>query len=165
MASIVHDQESIHRLVERNKNNVYRLAMLYCKNRADADDIFQEVFLRYCKKQPVFDSQEHEKAWFIRVTVNCCKSLLRSAWFQKTTALEESIPAMTKEEQGLYTYIKELPPNYRVVIYLYFYQGYSLVEVADMMGKNQNTVRTYLFRAKRQLKEVLEKEEFVWSAE
>ncbi|MDO5293698.1 MAG: sigma-70 family RNA polymerase sigma factor [bacterium] len=164
MSSFEHNPESIHRLVKRNKNNVYRLALMYCKNKSDADDIFQEVFLRYCKHTPVFENDEHEKAWFLRVTVNCCKSLLKSAWFMRTTALEEEMPAMTKDEQELFTYLRQLPPNYKLVIYLHFYQGYSLVEVADIMGKNQNTIRTYLFRAKKQLKTILEKEEYTWNA-
>ena len=165
MENTTYDKKSIHQLVERNKNTVYRLALVYCKNQSDADDIFQEVFLKFCKKRPVFESEEHEKAWFIRVTINCCKSLLRSAWFQKTTALDETIPAMTRKEQELFEYIGKLPPNYKLVIYLHYYQGYSLVEVANLMGKNQNTIRTYLFRARKQLKDVLEKEEFTWNAE
>ena len=74
MENTTYDKKSIHQLVERNKNAVYRLALVYCKNQSDADDIFQEVFLKFCKKRPVFESEEHEKAWFIRVTINCCKS-------------------------------------------------------------------------------------------
>lgn len=163
MAKTYHDRESIHQLVERNKNNIYRLAILYCKNSADADDIFQEVFYRYCKTLPEFSSFEHEKAWFIRVTLNCCKNFVRSAWFRKTTALEEDLIQPESEEYELYEYLLKLPANYRTVIYLHYYQGYRLVEIAEMMGKKPSSIRTTLQRAKQKLKEEMVKEGLVWN--
>ena len=68
------------KVIEKYKDMVYRIAFSYCRNRSDADDVFQEVFLRYFRKAPVFKNAEHEKAWLIRVTVNCSKSVLMSPW-------------------------------------------------------------------------------------
>lgn len=157
------EAEQIHQLVERNKNNVYRLAFVYCKNHSDADDIFQEVFLRFCKAQPEFESLEHEKAWFLRVTINCCKSLLKSAWFRKTTALEDTLVYNTPENSHLLEEIMKLPQKYKTVIYLHFYEGYTLEEIAQMIEKNPSTVRTWLQRGKAALKTILEKEGEEWN--
>lgn len=139
------------------------MAFLYCKNHADADDIFQEVFIRYYKARPEFNSLEHEKAWFIRVTINCCKTLLKSAWFRKTTALDDTLIYNTPENQHLLEMIMKLPSKYKIVIYLYFYEGYSLEEIAQIMNKNASTVRTWMQRGKAALKQIIEKEDAEWS--
>ncbi len=156
-------KEELRQLVQRNKNNVYKMAYLYCKNHADADDIFQEVFLRYCKAKPEFQSLEHEKAWFLRITINCCKTLLKSAWFRKTTELDVELVYNTPESQMLIEHIMALPPKYKIVIYLHFYEGYTIEEISRMYGKNSSTMRTWLQRGKAMLKEILMKEEELWN--
>lgn len=98
-------------VIRRNSETVYRLAYSLVRSRSDANDIYQEVFLRYVRKKPVFDGQEHEKAWFLRVTVNCCKNYWKSPWMQRRSGLEEGVlekkhwkkehPAKTGTRTGL----------------------------------------------------------------
>lgn len=76
-------------IIERYKDTVFKIAYAYCKNKSDSEDVFQEVFLRYFRKGPVFKDTDHEKAWFVRVTINCCKKLLLSSWFRKVLPLED----------------------------------------------------------------------------
>lgn len=94
-----HDE--IKQIIERDGNMVYRLAYAQMKNSADADDVYQEVFYRYIRKQPVFENEEHEKAWFIRVTVNCSKTSLRSFWKTKVCELDESFEDIQVEKEDL----------------------------------------------------------------
>lgn len=95
-----HDE--IKQIIKRNSNAVYRLAYAQMKNSADADDVYQEVFYRYIKKQPIFENAEHERAWFIRVTVNCSKTSLRSFWKTKVCELDETFEDTKIEKEELF---------------------------------------------------------------
>ena len=112
-------------VIEKYKDMVYRIAFSYCRNRSDADDVFQEVFLRYFRKSPVFENAEHEKAWLIRVTVNCSKSVLMSPWRKHEVELDDSIHYEDKYESDLFRAVMQLPAKYRIVIELYYYEGIS----------------------------------------
>lgn len=132
--------------------------MVYLKNYADTEDIFQTVFLKYILSSTVFESDEHEKAWFIRVTINSCKDLLKSFFRKNTVSLDEVIPPseeITEEHREVLEAVLSLPAKYREVIYLHYYEGYSGVEIAEMLNKNVNTIYTLLNRAKEMLKKVL----------
>lgn len=142
-------------IIERYKDTVFKIAYTYCKNRNDAEDVFQEVFLRYFKKQPVFDSLEYEKAWFIRVTINCCKKLLLSSWFKKTLPLEDNLTFQTPEESDLFYAVMELPLKYRIVVHLFYYEDYKIRDIAGITSQKETTVATQLQRARQLLKNKL----------
>lgn len=123
-----------------------------------AEDVFQDVFLAFSKKCPKFKDAEHEKAWFIRVTINKTKNIVTSKWNQSVTNLEEDIPFDTEEKHEVYYLVQNLPRDYRTVIYLFYYEGYKVNEIAKLISKNENTVKTWLSRAREMLKINLEKE-------
>lgn len=139
-------------------DTVYRLAFAYTRNRADADDVFQEVFLRYFRRAPAFETEEHRKAWLLRVTINRCNSLLRSVWHRRTQGLEEAFPeaSFTPAETGVADAVNALPKKYRQVIYLYYIMGYDTAEIAALLHRPQNTVLSQMARARAMLKKTLE---------
>ncbi len=148
----------IEKTVIRNEDKLFRTALAFMGNKADAEDVLQDVFVKLIVKQPVFESLNHETAWLIKVTVNLCKSRLRSHWWKKTDPLLEDYPAQTDEQQGLLQTVIALPSKYRLVIHLYYYEGYSTKEIAKMISKKESTVREQLTRARRMLKQYLEGE-------
>ncbi len=152
--------DSFETLVERYETTLYRAALAVVGNVHDAEDAVQETFLKvYEGKNPIFETVDHEKAWLIKVTVNCCKNKLLSAWFRKTVPLLETIPARSSEEAGLMEQVLELAPKYRTVIHLYYYEGYSTAEIAAILGKPEGTVRSLMSRARKQLKVSMEGED------
>lgn len=139
--------------MNRHGDMVYRLGLLYLKNEQDAQDIFQEVFLRLFEKDPVFASEEHLKAWLITVTTNCCKNLLRTVWYRRTVPLDELRETVADEEQAdMISRLFCLPLKYRQVLYLYYYEGYSTEEISSMLHIKSATVRTQLKRGRELLK-------------
>lgn len=137
---------------------VYRLAFARTGTRHDADEVFQEVFLRYLKKQPVFKEEEHRKAWLIKVTINCSKKLWNSAWRKRTQPLEETMMFETREDQGLYEQLQRLPAKYREVIHLFYYEDMSLEEISRVLNRKNATIRTQLTRARAMLKTILKED-------
>ena len=148
----VYTDEFINKVLEEYSNMVYRLALSQTKNTADAQDVYQEVFLRLISTNTTFESDEHLKAWLIKVTVNCSHKLFSTAWFRHTVPLEEDIPFETKENSEIYYAVLNLPLKYRTVIHLYYYEGYTLEEIAKILSKNPATVRSQLARARNLLK-------------
>ena len=145
-------------VIARYADTVYRTAYAQTGSRMDADDVFQEVFLRYVKARPAFENEEHRKAWLLRVTVNCARDVTGSLWARRRAPLTEDIPDEPQEETGLKEMLERLPPKYRWVIHLYYYEGYSCGEIARMMGLREGAVRTRLARGRQQLKELMEGE-------
>lgn len=134
---------------------VYRLAFARTGRREDAEEITQEVFLRFLRKAPKFDTEEHRKAWLLRVTVNCCNSALRSFWHRQVGELTEEIPFEEKEDLQLYRELQKLPEHYRQVIHLFYYEELSVAEIGKLLHRKESTIRTQLTRARALLKEVL----------
>ena len=151
---------SAEEVLERYAATVFNAAYTMVKNREDAEDIAQDVFLSYVKARPAFESVAHEKAWMLRVTINRCKSFFRSAWQKKTTALEEDFPAasFTADELAVVDAVNRLPKKYRQVIYLYYIEGYATDEIASMLSIPRNTVLSQLSRARKLLKTALKGE-------
>ena len=147
-------------LIKRYADMVYRLAFARTGSRYDADEIFQEVFLRYLKKRPVFESKEHAKAWFLRVTVNCSNTFLSSVWQKRTEGLYTELPFEDKETRELFEELQKLPPKYREVIHLFYYEDLSVEEIASALHRKSATVRTQLTRARAMLKNILEEEAY-----
>ena len=142
--------------IEEYADTVYRIALTRCKSIETAEDVFQEVFMRFSEKNPKFENKEHEKAWFIRVTINLTKNIKESAWNKKVVRLDENIIFSTKEENDVYGAVCTLPQNYRTVIYLLYYEGYKVNEISKLIGKPEGTIKTWLFRAREILKQELE---------
>lgn len=138
--------------------SVYRMAYAIVRSRADADDVFQEVFLRYLRAAPSFVSCEHQRAWLLRVAANCAKSLVSSPWRRKRAPLTEEIPAFSSEETGLNDALGRLSPLYREVVHLYYYEGYQAEEIAGLLKRKPGTVRTQLVRARETLRRYMEQE-------
>lgn len=145
--------------VLRHENRMYRTALAVLGNKADAEDIIQEAFIRVIKKQPVFQSPQHETAWLLRITVNLCKDRFRSAARRQTAPLLDSYPAPLEEQHRLMETVLSLPPKYRTVIHLFYYEGYTAAEIARITGQKSATVRSQLARARRKLKSFLKEEE------
>ena len=154
------ERQEAERLVETYSDLVLRLSYSYLNQTQDAQDICQTVFLKLLERAPDFVSSDHEKAWIIRTTANTCKDLLKSHWRRPTVAMEAAshIPAPELEEGSLSAAVNLLPPKYRAVIYLYYYEGYSSKEIARLLGRNPATVATQLRRGRTQLKDLLESE-------
>jgi len=136
---------------------VYRLAYGCTGNRSDAEDVTQETFLRLYQCAKTFADGEHKKAFLIRVTVNLCKNLRKSAWASRRSELSEDIPANdglneAESEAVFRAYIKRLKPIYRAVIYLHYYEGYPVKEAADILKISEPAVTKRLQRAREQLK-------------
>lgn len=155
------DRAEAQRLVDTYSDLILRLSYTYLGSTADAQDICQTVFLKLLQAPKAFDSVEHERAWIIRTAVNLCKDHLKSRWRRTTVALDaaEHVPAPQPEEGTLLAALELLPPKYRTVIYLYYYEGYSAREIAALLGEKPATVFTRLDRGRQKLRTYLEQEE------
>lgn len=152
------NEQEVNRVVEQYSDMVRRLCMVHLKNHADTEDIFQTVFLKYVLSSVSFDSEEHEKAWFIRVTINACKDLLKNFFRTHTVALEEVMeqPAlMPPDHREVLEAVLSLPAKYKEVVYLYYYEDYTVPEISGILGKNVNTIYTLLTRSRKMLREKL----------
>ena len=148
--------------VERYGDTIFRLAYSYLKNRADAEDVMQETLLKLYRAGEPFESPEHQRYWLVRVAVNECKKLLRSPWRRRTDPLEaapETAVWDSPAQSELFQQVMALPTKYRAAIYLYYYEGYAVREIAALMGANPSTVQTWLMRARGQLKTNLKEAE------
>lgn len=138
-------------------DTVYRLAFAYTRNRADADDVFQEVFLRYYRRAPAFQSEEHRKAWLLRVTINRAKSCL-SKMPHEPQETADAAPFSAPESLELHEALLRLAPKYRTVIHLFYYEGYTAEEIGALLHRKPSTVRTQLTRARSRLADLLRDE-------
>lgn len=151
-------EQETNEAIERYSDTVRRLCMIHLKNYADTEDIFQTVFLKYVLSSVSFESREHEKAWFIRVTVNACKDLLKSFFRSRTVSIDEIMEqpaAQEVEHREVLEAVLSLPQKHRDVVYLHYYEGYTAPEIGKILGKNVNTVYTLLTRSRQMLKEML----------
>lgn len=149
--------EDLNRVMEAYADMVRRICFVHLKSRHDTEDVFQEVYLKYLLYDGSFESEEHEKAWFVRVAVNACtdwlRRLTRRKWVPLDAIAEEE--ALDAGEGEVLEVVLKLPEKYRNVIYLHYYEGYSAVEIAGILGKKVNTIYTWLSRAKEMLREKL----------
>lgn len=139
---------------------LFRLAMLYLGNRSDAEDAVQEVFVKFLRKRPEFHGQQHEKAWFIRVTINLCKDMLRSGWKRNVPIDQaEQIKSYfeTSEDYDIMVNILRLPQKYKSVIFLFYYQDYAISEIEEILHLTPAAIKMRLSRARKLLKIELER--------
>lgn len=161
--SLMRSEQEANRAIEKYSNMVRRLCMIHLKSYADTEDIFQTVFLKYILSSVVFESEEHERAWFIRVTMNACKDLLKSFFHNRITSLDEILekPAEIQEDyREVLEAVMSLPQKYRDVVYLHYYEGYTAQEIGGILGKKVNTVYTLLTRSKQILQKKLGGDEY-----
>ena len=152
------NEQDVNRAIEQYSNLVQRLCMIHLKNYADTEDIFQTVFLKYALSSVSFENKEHEKSWFIRVTINACKDLLKSFFHSRTTSLNqvmEQAAYLPPDHREVLEAVLSLPKKYRDIVYLYYYEEYTAPEISSILGKNVNTVYTLLTRSKNLLREKL----------
>lgn len=149
------DSKDYERIVKKYIDTIYRIAISYTKTEADADDIVQQTFMKLLTGKVVFADEEHIKRWLIRVCVNECNSLFSSFWRKNVDSIDSMTkePEFTMKESGeLYEAIKKLPSKCGVVIYLFYYEGYSTKEIAQIIHIKEATVRTRLVRARKLLR-------------
>ena len=151
----VQTEKAFEETINKYKDMVYRLSYTYLKNSHDAEDITQEVFLKYITLNKTFESDEHLRYWLVTVTINRCKNLLRSSWFKKTQPLDETVHFEEAKNYNLYRAVMTLPKDYRTVIYLFYYEDYSTKEIASILNKKDSTIRSQLARARKRLKNIL----------
>lgn len=137
------------------ENMLYRAALSITGNRDDALDMVQETFIRWLTKRPEFESDEHEKAWLLRVVMNLSRNLMKSAAHRTSCELLDIYPAKDREEECLIEDVMRLPEKIREVIYLYYYEEYDSREIAGILGENVSTVRTRMARGRNLLKKAL----------
>ena len=157
----MNSQDRKSRAVERWGDLVWRLALVRTANVSDAEDVFQEVFLRYFRQEDrqVFFNDDHRKAWLIRCTVNRAKSLLTSPWRRRTVPLETAAQIGVEDEyREVYSAVLALPEKYRAVIHLYYFEGLSVAEIAHDLALAEGTVKSQLSRGRALLREALKEE-------
>ena len=151
------------RAVEKYADTVRRVCFMHMKNYSDVEDVFQDVFLKYILYEQPFENDDHEKAWLIRVAINSCKDVLKS-FSRRMVQSFEDVDAeplyIQDEDKGVLDAILRLPDNYKNVIYLFYYEGYTAVEIARILNKRENTIYTWLSRAKAKLEADLGSEHF-----
>ncbi|MCI8304719.1 MAG: sigma-70 family RNA polymerase sigma factor [Lawsonibacter sp.] len=153
--------DDITAMVETYSDMIMRIAYQHCFNKSDSEDITQEVFIRLMSHQSLLLKDESTiKAWLIRVTVNLCKDWNKSAWYRRTTSLEECENGAfcwewENDESAALEALKGLRPVYRTVLYMYYYEGYKIREIAQILGLKENTVSSGLTRARKKLRDIL----------
>lgn len=146
----------VSEIISKYANLVFRLCIVYLKNNADAEDAFQDIFIKFFEKNPKFNDEEHIKAWLIKCTTNHCKNILGSYWNRHRVSIDNVIlPIEDKDDDELVKFVMKLPFKYKSVIYLYYYEGYSSLEISKILNIKEATVRTQLKRGRELLKKDL----------
>lgn len=152
------DIQEYKRLALEYTDTVYRVALNGCKNKYDAEDVVQETFIKLLKCKKKFESDEHVRNWLIRVAINECNSLWNTSWRKKVTLTNEKCdePVFQMDEHSeLYELVMQLSPKNRQVIYLYYFEDFSVKEVAEILNISETAVQTRLQRGRQKIKEKL----------
>ncbi len=145
-------KEDKREICEKYFDSIYRLVLCRAKNRDAADDIVQDVFYKYIKTDKVFESEEHIKAWLIRVAINASNSYFTSSRLRKTEPLDENMAVFdTEEKSDVYYAVLELPQKYRTVIHLFYYEDLPIAKISEYLGINESTVKSQLKRGRDML--------------
>lgn len=155
-------KDYISDLLDKYGDMVLRIAYTYLKNRADAEDIVQDVFLRIIDKKLSFNDENHEKSWLIRATINMCKNKVNMFWNKNKCSIDDvqefAVSDKYNTDTSVFQAVMALGEKYRVVVYMYYYEGYSTPEIANVIGKNETTIRSLLHRARNKLKDMLKED-------
>lgn len=154
------DEKEAGEPLMKYRDMLYRIAFSNMKNKTDAEDVVQEAFCRYLKSKPVFENERHQRAWFIRVVINICRDIQKSSWFTRTVAFRDVPESEMKHfhlpfasEDEMLWYVMSLPPGYKNPLYLFYYEDYSIKEIARIMELEEGTVKTRLKRGREMIKE------------
>ncbi len=156
--------DPVHDTIQKYSDMVYRLAFARTQNRFDAEDIYQDVFMKLFSEERHFESEEHKKAWLIRTTANMSINLLKSAWRRYTVCENENLPAgqsakQNSQREKLTAALKKLSEKYRVVLYLHYYEELSTDKIAEITGASPSAVRSQLMRGRNKIKRMIEDKE------
>jgi len=158
--SLLRTNEELTRIYNRHVKTVYRVCFMYMKNQADTEDMVQNTFLRLMRDKTIFQSEEHEKAWLIRTATNLCKDHFKH-WWSKTVGIEHVADTAVDQKYTIDSNLEKvlaLPPKYKTPMYLYYYEGYSTVEIARILKRNKSTVRSWLHKGRNLLRMEMEGE-------
>ncbi len=154
-------RQSVQELFETYRNNLYAVAFNVCKNAEDAEDVVQDTFIQYYSLKKEFDNEQHIRAWLIRVAINKAKNMNRTFWRRNKMSLEdymETLTFETPESEELFETVMHLPDKYRIVIHLFYYEDYTVHEIADILKISESNVKVRLSRGRGLLKEKLQEE-------
>lgn len=151
--------EQIEEKIKEHSNMVYKIAFLMLKNQEDAEEVYQETFIKLYENFKKMKNDEHMKHWLIRVTINNCKMLMRKRKRENIVELDENISAEDNHNSDSIEAVKKLPEKYRIVIYLFYYEQYKVSEMSKILKISEGTIKSQLSRARDMLKNEL-KEEF-----
>jgi len=160
-SSLLRTDEELSQLYDRHVNTVYRVCFMYMKNRHDTEDMVQNTFIRLLKDQTAFENTEHEKAWLIRTATNLCKDFFKRWWTRKVSLKNEAIEVVEvpfKIDETL-SKVMALPSKYKTAIYMYYYEGYTTVDIAKILNKKESTIRSHLYTARQRLKIEIKRDE------
>ena len=148
------------RIFNLYKNDIYRLAYSITKNTYDTDDIVQTVFIKLYNNKIINKDDKEIKRWLIKVTINECKTIFLSSWKRRIVSLTEKHENIKyeKDNDNLLNEINKLSKKERIAIFLYYYEGYKVIEIANLLGKSETNIQTILYRARKSLKDILEEE-------
>ena len=158
-------REEFPQKIQLYGDTIFRTALHCLRHVPDAEDVTQNVLLKLYRNRAPFASPEHERRWVLKVTVNECRKLRSSAWFRHTVSMEEyqlEHPFQEPGQSELFLAVMDLPARYRIVVYLYYYEDYSVKEISEMLRRKESTVQTHLMRARKLLKTKLQED---WSYE
>lgn len=154
-------RQSLQELISLYQNSLYAAAFGVCKNAEDAKDIVQDTFVQYHISKKEFESEQHIRAWLLRVAINKAKNVNRAFWRRNITPLEdymESLPFESQESRNLFETVMGLPQKYRIVIHLFYYEDYPVREIAEILGISEGNVKVRLSRGRTLLKKILQEE-------
>jgi RNA polymerase sigma-70 factor (ECF subfamily) len=149
-------RDDIDNVIETYSHTIYKIAFSYSKEKAISEDILQDVLLKYMTDSTCFHTEEHKKAWLIRVTINECKKFYRTVWNNRRISLEDIYPFQDPEKHEVFYAVMDLPKKYRLIIHLYYYEEMSVKVISDALNIKESTIRSLLFRGRKMLKGILE---------
>lgn len=157
-----YSRTEIERIIEKYGNTIYRAAYIQVKSKSQADDIYQNVCMKLLRLKSQIDGEEHLKAWLLRATNDCCKDYWKSTWYQKVTVdhqlVKEKGETYEEETSGYLTEcMQQLSDKYRMILHLYYFEEYSIREIAELLHMKENTVASRLSRGREKLKQIFEK--------
>ena len=154
-------RQPVQELIERYQKNLYAAAFNICKNQMDAEDVVQETFVQYYTTKKEFESEQHIRAWLLRVVINKAKNLTVTFWKKHKCSLEDYMETLIfpdPQSKDLFEEVMKLPEKYRIVIHLFYYEDYSVREIADILKLSESNVKVRLSRGRAMLKDSLKEE-------
>ena len=148
----------VSEVIEKYKNNLYAVAFNICKNADDAEDVVQDTLVAYFSNHKQFETEEHVKAWLIRVAINKAKNINNSFWRKNKVTLDETMETLafeTEESKELFETVMKLPEKYRIAIHLFYYEDYTVKEISEILKVSESNVKVRLSRGRNLLKETL----------